>query len=276
MYGGCKKITINQRLGLFPEQSGKLRSFGSGIALNMKFRIDLIHILLDAPLGEIELFRNLAVGKPLRHQLHDFKFPRCQHVEGCRASAGCVSRRCCFAKLQFKGKKLIFACCLIGMFIPAQMTMIPLFIEISNLKLVDTIWAVILPGLTSVFGVFLMRQNMQSFPTELIESARIDGCSEWRIFWRIVLPNMWPSVTSLSILSFVNQWGNFMWPLIALNSKEHYTMPLVISLMVQPGMFTNYGAVMVGAVLTTLPVLIFFLIFQKKFINGMLSGALKG
>ena len=160
-----------------------------------------------------------------------------------------------FAKLQFKGKKLI---------------------EISNLKLVDTIWAVILPGLTSVFGVFLMRQNMQSFPTELIESARIDGCSEWRIFWRIVLPNMWPSVTSLSILSFVNQWGNFMWPLIALNSKEHYTMPLVISLMVQPGMFTNYGAVMVGAVLTTLPVLIFFLIFQKKFINGMLSGALKG
>ena len=181
-----------------------------------------------------------------------------------------------FAKLQFKGKKLIFACCLIGMFIPAQMTMIPLFIEISNLKLVDTIWAVILPGLTSVFGVFLMRQNMQSFPTELIESARIDGCSEWRIFWRIVLPNMWPSVTSLSILSFVNQWGNFMWPLIALNSKEHYTMPLGISLMVQPGMFTNYGAVMVGAVLTTLPVLIFFLIFQKKFINGMLSGALKG
>lgn len=181
-----------------------------------------------------------------------------------------------FAKLQFKGKNLIFACCLIGMFIPAQMTMIPLFIEISNLKLIDTIWAVILPGLTSVFGVFLMRQNMQSFPTELIESARIDGCSEWRIFWRIVLPNMWPSVTSLSILSFVNQWGNFMWPLIALNSKEHYTMPLVISLMVQPGMFTNYGAVMVGAVLTTLPVLIFFLIFQKKFINGMLSGALKG
>lgn len=181
-----------------------------------------------------------------------------------------------FAKLQFKGKKPIFSCCLIGMFIPAQMTMIPLFIEISNFKLIDTIWAVILPGLTSVFGVFLMRQNMQSFPTELIESARIDGCSEWQTFSRIVLPNMWPSITSLSILSFVNQWGNFMWPLVALNSKEHYTMPLVISLMMQPGMFTNYGALMVGAVLTTIPVLIFFLIFQKKFINGMLSGALKG
>ncbi len=181
-----------------------------------------------------------------------------------------------FAKLPMKGKNFLFAFSMIGLFIPAQMTLIPLFIEISGMKIMDTIWAIILPGLTNVFGVFLMRQHMLAFPDELLDSARIDGCSEYRIFWRVVLPNMWPAITSLAILSFVNQWGNFIWPLIALSSKKHYTMPLVVSLMVQPGYFTNYGAVMVGAALTTIPELVFFLIFQKKFINGMLSGAVKG
>lgn len=181
-----------------------------------------------------------------------------------------------FEKYEFKGKKIIFAMCLMSMFIPTQVTLIPLFIEMTGFKMIDTYWSIILPGFSSVFGVFLMKQNFASFPNELIESARIDGAGHFRIFAQIVLPTMKPALASLGILSFVNQWGNFMWPLIALHEKEKYTMPLILSLMVQPGYVTNYGAVMVGAMMALLPVLIFFLVFQKNFINGMLSGAIKG
>lgn len=181
-----------------------------------------------------------------------------------------------FAKYDFKGKRIIFSICMMGMFIPIQVTIIPLFIEVTKMNLINSAWSIILPGLSSIFGVFLMRQNMLAFPDELIEASRIDGAGDFRIFARVVIPNMLPALTSLGILSFVNQWGNFMWPLVALNSKGNYTMPLVLSLMVQPGYVTNYGAVMVGAIMTVMPVLILFLFFQQYFIDGMLCGAVKG
>ncbi|MEY8322778.1 carbohydrate ABC transporter permease [Lachnospiraceae bacterium 54-11] len=181
-----------------------------------------------------------------------------------------------FAKYEFKGKKVIFALTLGSMFIPGQVTLIPLFIEMTSFRMINTNWAVILPGFAAVFGVFLMRQQFIGFPNELLDAAHIDGAGDFRIFLQIVMPAMKPALTSLGILSFVNQWGNFMWPLIVLNSKEKYTMPLILSLMVQPGYVTNYGAVMFGAMLALIPVLAFFLIFQKNFIDGMLSGAVKG
>lgn len=181
-----------------------------------------------------------------------------------------------FAKYEFKGKKLIFALTLGSMFIPSQMTLIPLFIEMTSFRIINTNWAVILPGFAAVFGVFLMKQQFTAFPNELLDAARIDGAGDFRIFLQIVMPSMKPALTSLGILSFVNQWGNFMWPLIVLNSKEKYTMPLILSLMVQPGYVTNYGAVMFGAMLALAPVLIGFLFFQRNFIDGMLSGAVKG
>ena len=181
-----------------------------------------------------------------------------------------------FAKYEFKGKKVIFALTLGSMFIPGQVTLIPLFIEMTSFRMINTNWAVILPGFAAVFGVFLMRQQFIGFPNELLDAAHIDGAGDFRIFLQIVMPSMKPALTSLGILSFVNQWGNFMWPLIVLNSKEKYTMPLILSLMVQPGYVTNYGAVMFGTMLALIPVLAFFLIFQKNFIDGMLSGAVKG
>lgn len=180
------------------------------------------------------------------------------------------------AKYEFRGKKIIFAVIMMSMFVPTQVTLIPLFVEMNNFGLMNSIWAVILPGIAAVFGVFLMRQNFDGFPTELIESARIDGAGHFSIFFRIVLPNMRPALTSLGIISFVNQYGNFIWPLIALNEKEIYTMPLVLSLQVQPGYVTDFGEVFAGAVIMLLPVLILFLIFQKNFVDGMLAGAIKG
>ena len=181
-----------------------------------------------------------------------------------------------FAKYRFKGKEVLFFICIASMFIPQQVTMVPLFIQLSTFGLMDTPWAIIFPGLANEFGVFLMRQSFDGFPDEMIEAARIDGSGDFGIFFKIVVPTMKPAFTSLGILSFVQQWGNFMWPLIAINSKEQYTMPLVLSLMVQPGMIIDYAAVIVGAVISLLPVLILFLIFQKNFIDGILAGAVKG
>lgn len=180
------------------------------------------------------------------------------------------------AKYDFKGKNVLFAIFMMSMFIPSQVTMIPLFVEMNTFGIMNTSAAVILPGVATVFGVFLMKQNFSGFPTELIEAARIDGSGDFSLFFKIVLPNMKSAMTSLAIVTFVNQYGNFMWPLIALNDKEKYTMPLVLSLMVQLGSVVNYGAVFTGAVIVLLPVLICFLIFQKNFVDGMLCGAVKG
>jgi lactose/L-arabinose transport system permease protein len=181
-----------------------------------------------------------------------------------------------FTKFSFKGRDIIFFGCLATMMIPQQVTMVPLFIQMTKFHWVNTPQAIILPGLAAFFGVFLMRQNFESFPDELIESARIDGSGELRTFISIVAPAMKPAFAALGILSFVAQWGNYMWPLIVLNADKSYTLPLTLSMLVAPGNVIDYGAVMVGAVLALLPVLIFFLIFQKNFINGMMSGAVKG
>jgi lactose/L-arabinose transport system permease protein len=181
-----------------------------------------------------------------------------------------------FAKFHFKGRDVIFYVCLATMMIPTQVTMVPLFIQMTKFGWVNSPIAIIVPGLANVFGVFLMRQNFESFPAELIESARIDGAGELHTFASIVAPAMKPAFASVAILSFVFQWGNYLWPLIVLNSAKSYTLPLALSMLVSPGNVIDYGAIMFGAVLALLPVLIFFLIFQKNFINGMLSGAVKG
>lgn len=181
-----------------------------------------------------------------------------------------------FTKFNFKGRNVIFFICLVTMMIPTQVTMVPLFIQMTVFNWVNSPAAIIVPGLAAVFGVFLMRQSFDSFPNELIESARIDGAGEIRTFVSVVVPAMKPAFASLGILSFVQQWGNYMWPLIILSNAKSYTLPLALSMLVAPGNVIDYGAVMVGAVLALLPVLIFFLIFQKNFINGMMSGAIKG
>lgn len=181
-----------------------------------------------------------------------------------------------FAKFRFKGRDTIFFICLCSMFIPQQVTMIPLFMELNALKMVNTPWAVILPMAAAIFGVFLMKQSLADFPDDLLESARIDGAGEMRIFLQIVVPTMKPAFASLGILSFVQRWGDYMWPLIVLQTKEKQTLPLILALMTTPGNPIDFGAALFGAVLVLIPVLVMFLCFQKNFIQGMLSGAVKG
>lgn len=181
-----------------------------------------------------------------------------------------------FAKYTFKGREPLFYSVLLIMMVPTQIMLVPMFIIMMNLDWMDSYLALIVPFLVTPFGVFLMRQQMMSFPTELIESARMDGCKDFGIFFRIVLPTMKPACAALAIVTFMQQWGNFIWPLVVVSSKEMYTLPLLLSMMVQPGQTVQYGTVMVGAVIGLIPMLILFLVFQRHFVSGVFGGSVKG
>lgn len=179
-----------------------------------------------------------------------------------------------FAKFRFKGKGSIFFIILCTLMIPFQVMLIPLFEIIVFLDWLNTYQAIILPTLASPFAIFLMRQNMLSVPISIIESARIDGAGEFKIFFSIVLPTMKPALAAVSIFLFMSQWNNFLWPLITLNSKDMFTLPVALSSLVGLARI-DYGQLMLGTTLSIVPVLIFFLIFQKYFISGILGGSVK-
>lgn len=179
-----------------------------------------------------------------------------------------------FAKFDFKGKNLIFALIMGTMMIPAQVLYIPQFTMMTAIGWADKFRAVIVPALANAFGIFLMRQNMMSFPTSLIESARIDGYGEFSIFFKIVLPNMKPALGALGIYNFMFQWGSFMWPLIILSTEDMYTFPVALASL-DGLMYKDYGMMMLGATISTIPILIMFLLFQKQFISGLMGGAVK-
>jgi multiple sugar transport system permease protein len=176
-----------------------------------------------------------------------------------------------FAHLRFPGAKGLFPLLLTSLMMPVQVTVIPMFLLMSGLNLVDTNWAVILPLVTSAFGVFLMRQFFLTLPRELIEAARIDGANHFTIFWRIALPLAKPALAALAIITFTNTWNSFFLPLVFLNSWEKMTLPL--------GMFALsnvYGSGNVSLIMAVCPVLILFLAAQRQIISGMVGSAVKG
>ena len=138
----------------------------------------------------------------------------------------------------------------------------------------NTYQAVILPQLSYPFAIFLMRQNMKSIPFSLVESARVDGAGELKIFWRIALPTMRPAIAAVSIFLFMFQWNNFMWPLVVLNTTEMQTLPVALSSLIGLSRI-DYGQVMMGATISVVPVMIVFLFMQRQFISGILGGAIK-
>ena len=159
--------------------------------------------------------------------------------------------------------------------IPSQVTLVPLYIVTRNLGLINNILAVILPGTANVFGIFLMRQYIQTLPTELEDAARMDGCTEPGVFWRVILPLSNPALGALAIFSFVRYWNDFLWPLIILKKSQHYTLPVGVASL-QGEFRTDYGMIFAGAALAALPMIIFFLLFQRYFIEGVRMGAVKG
>ena len=180
-----------------------------------------------------------------------------------------------FAKKQFPGKNVLFALIISTLLIPPQVTLVPLYLLMRNLELINTVWAVILPGLADVFGIFLMRQFIQTLPSELEDAARIDGCSEPGVFWRIIFPLARPAMAALAIFTFVRSWNAFLWPLIVLQRTNTYTLPVGVASL-QEEFAIDYGLIFAGATIAAVPMIIFFLVFQRYFIEGVRLGAVKG
>ncbi len=187
-----------------------------------------------------------------------------------------VSAMCGYAlaKFQFKGRGFLLSTILITMMVPFQVLLVPLFQMMASFHWVNTYQAVIVPFLANAFGIFMMRQGFLSFPNEILEAARIDGSSEMRTFYRIVLPVARPQIAAVVIFTFISQWNAFIWPLLMLNSPEKLTVPLVLSSMI--GLtHVDYSAIMLGAFIATLPILIFFILFQRQLVSGLLGGSIK-
>lgn len=173
------------------------------------------------------------------------------------------------AKLEFRGKKLLFALVLSTLMVPGVVTFVPLFVLTANLGLVNSYPGLILPFLITPLGVFLMRQFMLGLPDELIEAARIDGASEWRIFLRIIMPLCGPAIATLTILTFLASWNNFLWPLVVATTEDMYTLPVALALYSVGQNAARYGLMMAGAVVVVVPVLIVFVALQRYFVQGI-------
>ncbi len=183
-----------------------------------------------------------------------------------------------FAKYYFRGKNLLFIVLIGSTMIPFQLILIPLFILMSRIDWVNHPASMIVPWMAPAFGIFLMRQYIQAVPSELMESARIDGASEFRIYAQVIVPLVRPGLTTLAILTFLGSWNSFIWPLMVLRGSRVVTLPVGIATMRSQatGSQVPYGEMMAAATLVSLPVIALFLMLQRYFISGLTIGAVKG
>ncbi|MFD0717195.1 carbohydrate ABC transporter permease [Paenibacillus sp. GCM10027626] len=179
-----------------------------------------------------------------------------------------------FAKFTFPGKRLLFVLVLATMMIPFQVVMIPTYLIVSEMGLINNLAAIILPNLISSYGVFLAKQFIEDIPKDLLEAARIDGAGELRIMWGVVAPLILPMLSALGIFTFMAAWNSYLWPLIVLNDMDRMTVPMAL-VFFNGAHQVNYNVVMSAAVLITLPVIVVFLIFQKQFIKGLTMTGMK-
>lgn len=181
------------------------------------------------------------------------------------------------AKLNFAGKRPVFALVMCALMVPGNLMLMPMFVMVSKMGLIDSYAALILPFAAGAFGVFLMRQFMTAIPDELLEAARIDGAGEWFIFWRIAMPLVKPALATLAIFTFLQSWNNFLWPLVATNDADKYTLPVALATFAIDPTKTNgsNGVLMAGAFLVVLPVLLVFILLQRYFTQGIATAGLK-
>lgn len=185
------------------------------------------------------------------------------------------------ARMEFKGKKIMFYAVLATIMIPFQAIMLPVYLIVLKLNMVDTVnnfmgyLGLILPFAVNAFGIFLMRQAFLSIPRELEEAAFVDGCNVFQIWYKIILPMVKPTLATLAIFTFIGSWGEFLWPSIVLTNKAMYTLPVGVNDL--QGMFSaNWRIIAAGSLISIIPIIIFFLALQKYFISGENEGAVKG
>jgi ABC-type glycerol-3-phosphate transport system permease component len=179
------------------------------------------------------------------------------------------------AKYNFRAKKVIMGVMLATMMIPGQVMLAPLYELIYKIGFMDSFLGLIVPGMVSIFGMFLFRQSMLQIPDELLEAARMDGCTEFGVYWNVALPVSRPMIGAFCLVAFMGSWNNFLWPQIILHTSDRFTLPIGLNQMV--GTYDQqYGMMMAGTLLAILPVMILFFILQREFISGLTQGAVKG
>jgi cellobiose transport system permease protein len=181
-----------------------------------------------------------------------------------------------FAKLQFRGRKLLFVVVIATLIVPVQLGVIPLYIQMIHFGWINHLQAVIAPFLVSAFGVFLMRQYISGgVPNELIDAARVDGCHTWRVFWHVILPAVRPIAAVLGLLTFMNTWNDFFWPLIVL-TPHNPTVQVAVSTLAGAQYVPDYSLILTGTFVSILPLLVVFLVLGKQIVGGIMKGAVKG
>lgn len=187
------------------------------------------------------------------------------------ASAGAYA----LARLEFRGKKLVFGLIVSTLLVPPVIFLIPNYLIVQNLGWLDSIWAITIPGAAGAFGIFFLRQFFIGLPAEIEEAARVDGAGDFRIFWQIVLPLSRPALATLGVLSFLANWNDFLWPVYVLLSPENQTLQPGLSIL-QGAYSTHYGIIMAGAVIASVPVLIIFTLAQRQIVESVASSGIKG
>ncbi|MBC8171182.1 MAG: carbohydrate ABC transporter permease [Anaerolineae bacterium] len=181
------------------------------------------------------------------------------------------------AKHHFPGRQFLFVMFVASMMIPWQVTIIPNFLNVSSLGWLDTFWVLLIPALPKAFALFFLRQYMMSLPDEMLEAGRLDGASEFRIFRSIILPLVGPALVSMGLFIWLGEWNNLVWPLVTIRSEEMRTLPLIMTTMIDPfSGASKQGVAMVAALLTSIPTLVLFIIFQKQFVQGIAVVSVKG
>ncbi|MEO3858269.1 carbohydrate ABC transporter permease [Acrocarpospora sp. B8E8] len=179
------------------------------------------------------------------------------------------------SKIEFPGRRALFAVVMTMLMVPTVVTFIPLFVLVTRMGLANTFGALILPFLAAPLGVFIMRQFIGDIPDSLIEAARLDGAGEFRIFFTVVIPLSGPALATLAILQFLSSWNEFLWPLVAAQTEDMYTLPVGIALISAGANTVNYGLLLAGATVIVLPILVLFLFLQRFFIQGISTTGLK-
>jgi multiple sugar transport system permease protein len=187
----------------------------------------------------------------------------------------CSATGYALAKLRFLGRRALFVLVLGNLMVPPMATFVPQFVLVSNLGLVNTYAGLVLPNLALAVNVFLFRQFILSIPDDLLESARVDGAGEWRIYWRIVLPLTRPALATVGILTFLGSWNNFLWPLVVATTEDKYTLPVALAQYSVGQNQTRYGLLLAGSVTIILPILVIFAVLQRHFVRGIATTGLK-
>ena len=180
-----------------------------------------------------------------------------------------------FAMYDFKGKNILFACVLLVMMVPTEVILLPLYRLINRMHLINTMWGIILPYLVVPMLVFFFRQYLSGIPKDFLDAARVDGCTEYGIFFRIMIPLMKPSFAAMGIYQGMSSWNNFLWPMIVTNSIDKITLPVGLQSLLSP-YGNNYDILIAGSCFAIIPILILFALFQRYFIEGMTAGGVKG